>query len=32
MQVYSAYAPQLGAKLHLSHTQLNIVGIAGNRK
>lgn len=28
--VYSAYAPQLGAKLHLSHTQLNIVGIAGN--
>ncbi|KAG9095268.1 hypothetical protein FS749_010777 [Ceratobasidium sp. UAMH 11750] len=28
--VYSAYAPQLGAKLHLTHTQLNIVGIAGN--
>ncbi|KAJ1308851.1 hypothetical protein OPQ81_004539 [Rhizoctonia solani] len=28
--VYSAYAPQLGAKLHLSHTQINIVGIAGN--
>ncbi|KAF8607493.1 MFS general substrate transporter [Ceratobasidium sp. AG-I] len=28
--VYSAYAPQLGAKLHLSHTQLNVVGIAGN--
>ncbi|CAE6458669.1 unnamed protein product [Rhizoctonia solani] len=28
--VYSAYAPQLGAKLHLTHTQVNIVGIAGN--
>ncbi|KAG8679035.1 hypothetical protein FRC09_019311, partial [Ceratobasidium sp. 395] len=28
--VYSAYAPQLGGKLHLTHTQLNIVGIAGN--
>ncbi|CAE6390851.1 unnamed protein product [Rhizoctonia solani] len=28
--VYSAYAPQLGAKLHLTHTQINIVGIAGN--
>lgn len=31
-QVYSAYAPQLGAKLHLSHTQLNIIGISGNCK
>ncbi|CAE6420344.1 putative membrane protein YMR155W OS=Saccharomyces cerevisiae (strain ATCC 204508 / S288c) GN=YMR155W PE=1 SV=1 [Rhizoctonia solani AG-1 IB] len=28
--VYSAYAPQLGAKLQLTHTQINIVGIAGN--
>ncbi|CAE6510726.1 unnamed protein product [Rhizoctonia solani] len=28
--VYSAYAPQLGAKLNLTHTQINIVGIAGN--
>ncbi|KAH7916644.1 major facilitator superfamily domain-containing protein [Hygrophoropsis aurantiaca] len=28
--IYSGYAPQLGAKLHLSHTQLNVVGLAGN--
>jgi hypothetical protein len=25
-----AYAPQLGAKLGISHTQLNIVALAGN--
>ncbi|CAE6404215.1 unnamed protein product [Rhizoctonia solani] len=30
MQVYSAYAPQLGHKLNLNHTQLNVIGIAGN--
>ncbi|ELU39499.1 MFS_1 domain-containing protein [Rhizoctonia solani AG-1 IA] len=29
-QVYSAYAPQLGHKLNLNHTQLNVIGIAGN--
>ncbi|TFK64184.1 MFS general substrate transporter [Pluteus cervinus] len=28
--VYSAYAPQLGARLHINHTQLNIIGLAGN--
>ncbi|KAI0310364.1 major facilitator superfamily domain-containing protein [Amylostereum chailletii] len=28
--VVSAYAPQLGSRLHLSHTQLNIVAVAGN--
>ncbi|KAH7318889.1 major facilitator superfamily domain-containing protein [Rhizoctonia solani] len=28
--VYSAYAPQLGQKLNLNHTQLNVIGIAGN--
>ncbi|KAF9224559.1 MFS general substrate transporter [Gyrodon lividus] len=28
--IYSAYAPQLGARLHVSHTQLNIIGLAGN--
>ncbi|EIW81731.1 MFS general substrate transporter [Coniophora puteana RWD-64-598 SS2] len=28
--IYSAYAPQLGARLHASHTQLNIIGLAGN--
>jgi MFS family permease len=28
--VYSAYAPQLGARLHITHTQLNVVGLAGN--
>ncbi|KAF9493728.1 MFS general substrate transporter [Pleurotus eryngii] len=27
---FSAYAPQLGERLKLTHTQLNIVGIAGN--
>ena len=25
-----AYAPQLGARLRVSHTQLNIIGLAGN--
>ncbi|KIJ06342.1 hypothetical protein PAXINDRAFT_100943, partial [Paxillus involutus ATCC 200175] len=28
--IYSAYAPQLGARLHVSHTQLNVIGLAGN--
>ncbi|KAG1897612.1 major facilitator superfamily domain-containing protein [Suillus fuscotomentosus] len=28
--IYSAYAPQLGARLFLSHTQLNVIGLAGN--
>ncbi|KAF8905752.1 major facilitator superfamily domain-containing protein [Gymnopilus junonius] len=28
--VYSAYSPQLGARLGITHTQLNIVGLAGN--
>ncbi|KAG6819314.1 hypothetical protein H0H93_013107 [Arthromyces matolae] len=27
---YSAYAPQLGTRLNISHTQLNFVGLAGN--
>ncbi|KAH7890307.1 major facilitator superfamily domain-containing protein [Phlebopus sp. FC_14] len=26
--IYSAYAPQLGARLHISYTQLNVIGIA----
>ncbi|KAJ3777370.1 major facilitator superfamily domain-containing protein [Lentinula raphanica] len=28
--VPSAYAPQLGARLGLSHTQLNLIGLGGN--
>ncbi|KAF8812696.1 MFS general substrate transporter [Phlegmacium glaucopus] len=28
--VFSAYSPQLGARLKMSHTQLNFVGSAGN--
>ncbi|PIL36479.1 hypothetical protein GSI_00168 [Ganoderma sinense ZZ0214-1] len=28
--VFSAYGPQLGARLNLTHTQINIVGLAGN--
>ncbi|CAL1713245.1 unnamed protein product [Somion occarium] len=28
--VFSAYGPQLGARLHLSHTELNIIGLSGN--
>ncbi|EJD00756.1 MFS general substrate transporter [Fomitiporia mediterranea MF3/22] len=28
--VYSAYAPQLGTQLRISHTKLNIIGLAGN--
>ncbi|KAF9474613.1 MFS general substrate transporter [Pholiota conissans] len=28
--VYSAYAPQLGMRLGITHTQLNIVALAGN--
>ncbi|KAF8812968.1 hypothetical protein BYT27DRAFT_7085677, partial [Phlegmacium glaucopus] len=27
---YIAYSPQLGARLNISYTQLNIVGLAGN--
>lgn len=27
---YSAYAPQLGDALHISHTLVNVVGLAGN--
>jgi hypothetical protein len=30
--IHIAYAPQLGAHLNISHTQLNIVGLAGNGK
>lgn len=25
-----AYAPQLGDRLHISHTQLNVIGLGGN--
>ncbi|KAI0337334.1 MFS general substrate transporter [Trametopsis cervina] len=28
--VFSAYGPQLSSRLHLSHTQQNIVGLSGN--
>ncbi|KAJ6473175.1 major facilitator superfamily domain-containing protein [Mycena sanguinolenta] len=28
--VFSAYSPQLGARLNINHTQLNIVGLAAN--
>jgi hypothetical protein len=28
--VYSAYSPQLGAKLGMTHTQLNIIALGGN--
>ncbi|KAG2365271.1 MFS general substrate transporter [Suillus spraguei] len=28
--IYSAYAPQLGVRLFLTHTQLNVIGLAGN--
>ncbi|KAF8580797.1 MFS general substrate transporter [Ramaria rubella] len=28
--VYSAYAPQLGTRLHITYTQLNIIGLSGN--
>ncbi|PCH41731.1 MFS general substrate transporter [Wolfiporia cocos MD-104 SS10] len=28
--VFSAYSPQLGSRLGLSHTQLNIIGLSGN--
>ncbi|KAJ3571673.1 hypothetical protein NP233_g3602 [Leucocoprinus birnbaumii] len=27
--LFSAWAPQLGAKLHISHTQINLIGLAG---
>ncbi|KAF8531646.1 major facilitator superfamily domain-containing protein [Gautieria morchelliformis] len=28
--VFSAYAPQMGARLHITNTQLNIIGLSGN--
>ncbi|KAK7053757.1 NmrA domain-containing protein [Favolaschia claudopus] len=28
--VFSAYSPQLAARLNINHTQLNVVGLAGN--
>ncbi|OCH93252.1 MFS general substrate transporter [Obba rivulosa] len=28
--VFSAYGPQLGTRLHLSHTQQNVMGLSGN--
>ncbi|KAK2459401.1 hypothetical protein APHAL10511_008588 [Amanita phalloides] len=28
--VFSAYSPQLGSRLNINHTQLNIIGLAGN--
>ncbi|KZP07252.1 MFS general substrate transporter [Athelia psychrophila] len=28
--VFSAYAPQLAARLHITHTRLNMIGLAGN--
>ncbi|KAI0788666.1 major facilitator superfamily domain-containing protein [Abortiporus biennis] len=28
--VFSAYGPQLASRLHLSHTQMNIIGLSGN--
>ncbi|KAH9928843.1 major facilitator superfamily domain-containing protein [Fomitopsis serialis] len=28
--VFSAYAPQLGSRLGLTHTQLNVIGLSGN--
>ncbi|THH01153.1 hypothetical protein EW145_g6962 [Phellinidium pouzarii] len=28
--VYSAYAPQLASRLRISHTKLNVIGLAGN--
>ncbi|KAF5374217.1 hypothetical protein D9758_004666 [Tetrapyrgos nigripes] len=28
--VFSAYAPQLAARLHVSHTRLNVIALAGN--
>jgi hypothetical protein len=27
---FLAYLPQLGARLHLTHTQLNVFAVAGN--
>ena len=30
VQVYSAYAPQMGKRLDLTSTQLNIIGITAN--
>ncbi|KAE9407188.1 hypothetical protein BT96DRAFT_971416 [Gymnopus androsaceus JB14] len=29
-EVFSAYGPQLGARLGISHTQLNFIGLGGN--
>ena len=31
-RILSAYAPQLGDALHISHTLVNVVGLAGNSK
>ncbi|KIY63648.1 MFS general substrate transporter [Cylindrobasidium torrendii FP15055 ss-10] len=28
--VFSAYAPQLGERLNITHTKLNVIGLAGN--
>ncbi|KAI0820729.1 MFS general substrate transporter [Trametes gibbosa] len=28
--VFSAYGPQLGARLQLTHTQINVIGLSGN--
>lgn len=28
--VYSGYSPQLGARLHISHTQLNFIGVSAS--
>ncbi|KAK7459439.1 hypothetical protein VKT23_009420, partial [Stygiomarasmius scandens] len=28
--VFSAYAPQLASSLHISHTRLNVIALAGN--
>lgn len=28
--LFVAYGPQLSSRLHLSHTQLNVVGLSGN--
>jgi hypothetical protein len=28
--VFLAYLPQLGSRLHLTHTQLNVFAVAGN--
>jgi hypothetical protein len=30
--IHSAYGPQLGDRLRLSHTKQNLVGLSGNRR